>query len=243
MLLARLPKYLVRYRTHVAIVGMFVLLGSFILISMALKSTVLSRYDLWFTTEAQEESSALVRYPMFAISSLGNSLTLFLVAISVAAYLAYKNLKVSAWFAFAGLIGLPIDMALKSVFERPRPGEDLVSVLLPRIGYSFPSGHALGSTTVYGFLAFLAWVHLREHKARRPVAYGLACLPPLISLSRVYVGAHWLSDVVAGMAMGLFVVILMALVYERVAPAARPKPSPESVATADPTQSGAAASR
>lgn len=224
MLLARLPKLLVRYRTHAAILAMLVLLACFIGISLALKTPALSKYDLWFTTEAQERRNDEIRTAMIGFTMLGNTVTLLIVALSTTIYFASRKLFHAGGFAFLSLIGLPIDEALKALFARPRPGADLVQILIPRTGYSFPSGHALGSTAVYGFLAFLAWVHLRDYKARKPIAFALACLPPLISLSRVYVGAHWLSDVVGGMAMGLIVVILLALVYSRTAPAARPVP-------------------
>ncbi|AIE88063.1 phosphoesterase [Fimbriimonas ginsengisoli Gsoil 348] len=211
-----------RYRTRAAILAMVTLLAIFVAVAIGLRTSLLAHVDLWFTKEAQERSGVAMRMTMITISSFGNSITLIVVALATSLFLASRKLKQAAAFAFASLIGLPIDFGLKAIFARPRPGQDLVSILLPASGYSFPSGHALGSTVVYGFLAFLSWVHLKEYKARKPVTVIFAILPLLISLSRVYVGAHWLSDVVAGVTLGLIVVILMALTYQKWAKAARP---------------------
>ena len=70
--------------------------------------------------------------------------------------------------------------------------------------YSFPSGHAMISTAAYGALAYLAWRHLRTRPGRLTLAGGSVVLVALICFSRLYLGVHYLSDVLAGVAGGAF---------------------------------------
>ena len=68
--------------------------------------------------------------------------------------------------------------------------------------YSFPSGHAVASTVFYGALCALALHHARATALRAAAAVGAACMVLLVCASRVYLGAHYLSDVIAGVAVG-----------------------------------------
>jgi undecaprenyl-diphosphatase len=87
---------------------------------------------------------------------------------------------------------------LKTIFQRRRP--ELWEVAARPSSYSFPSGHALSSMLVYGVAAFLfAQTFPRQ---RRGWVGGAALWILLIGFSRIYLGVHWLSDVVAGFALG-----------------------------------------
>src|SRR5262245_20156025 len=101
-----------------------------------------------------------------------------------------------------------LNAALKLVFHRPRP--ELSYVHLDT--YSFPSGHAAGAAAVYGVLAFLM---SRRGGRRRSIVCGVAfvALVGTIGFSRLYLEAHYLSDVLAGVALGLFWLCACVLVY------------------------------
>src|SRR5437870_5881144 len=88
-------------------------------------------------------------------------------------------------------MGALLLMELKRYFARARP--DLAEALRRASGYSFPSGHAMGSTIVFGALGYLA---LRSQRTWRTKAAALAAAVTLIitiALSRVYLGVHWIS--------------------------------------------------
>jgi undecaprenyl-diphosphatase len=87
------------------------------------------------------------------------------------------------------------DLVLKSAFHRPRP-VPFFGLATPA-SYSFPSGHALISCCFYGLLA-----GLRERRPRWPGWAGAALLVAVIGFSRVYLGVHYPSDVIAGYAAG-----------------------------------------
>jgi undecaprenyl-diphosphatase len=100
--------------------------------------------------------------------------------------------------ALAG--GEALNLLLKELFARPRPF--FVDPLLPVTGYSFPSGHAMVALVAYGMLAYFAILALRSWQARAAVVLGTSLLVLLIGFSRMYLGVHYFSDVLAGFAAG-----------------------------------------
>jgi undecaprenyl-diphosphatase len=96
--------------------------------------------------------------------------------------------------------GLLLNVALKHVFQRARPHFD--DPLLQLSTYSFPSGHTVSATLVYGFVACYAVRHSRSW-LQRVAAVAAACLlVALVAVSRMYLGVHYLSDVLAATAEG-----------------------------------------
>jgi undecaprenyl-diphosphatase len=105
---------------------------------------------------------------------------------------------------------------VKEVVDRPRPSEALVHVNNHLTDPSFPSGHALNSMLLYGFLFYLAMVYLRNIWLR--LAVQAACLWLIIGngLQRVYSGEHWTSDVLGGYLLGAIGVALLIAIHRLV---------------------------
>lgn len=88
---------------------------------------------------------------------------------------------------------------LKNIFYRTRP---LTEALYLESTYSFPSGHAAMAMALYGFIFYTIWTH-QSHHLKNPFILFLGILVILIGASRLYLGVHYLSDVLAGYAIGL----------------------------------------
>ncbi|AEG15602.1 phosphatase PAP2 family protein [Desulfofundulus sp. TPOSR] len=88
---------------------------------------------------------------------------------------------------------------LKWVFHRPRPAVDQ---LVHASGYSFPSGHSTVGMAFFGAVAFLLWTHLHQSRLRLLTTGIFALLILCIGISRIYLGVHYPSDVLAGFAVG-----------------------------------------
>jgi len=134
-------------------------------------------------------------------TALGGIGVLSLLTLASVGYLWLQDLRRVAWFVLAAILGgLLLSLALKIGFDRARP--DLVSHGSMIYMSSFPSGHSMLSAVVYltgG--ALLAVVH----GARRVRVYLIGCsvlATLLVGVSRVYLGVHWPSDVLAGWAAG-----------------------------------------
>ena len=108
--------------------------------------------------------------------------------------------------------GALLNEALKLYFARARP--DIAEMLRQAQGYSFPSGHAMGSTVVFGALSYLAFRTATQWRWKAAAVALGATIVLAVSLSRVYLGVHWISDVVAGIAAGTLWVVISTMAYE-----------------------------
>jgi membrane-associated phospholipid phosphatase len=104
------------------------------------------------------------------------------------------------------------DWELKRYFARARPA--MAEALRQAHGYSFPSGHAMGSTVAAGALAYLAYRASKSWPtAAASLAFGVTFVLA-VAVSRVYLGVHWISDVAAGISAGFVWVITTTVAYE-----------------------------
>jgi len=135
------------------------------------------------------------------VTAFGSIEAVGLLGVIVAAVLARRRqwLYLGIWVAAVGG-SVVLDRLLKDLFARPRPFFE--HPLLLETSYSFPSGHAMESFVMYGMLAYFAVLALESWRARTAVVFGTALLVLLIGFSRMYLGVHYFSDVVAGYAAG-----------------------------------------
>ena len=174
------------------------------------------------------------------LTFFGSHLFLIPATLLVAFILRAKGHPTSALLFFASVAGgFVLNALLKITFHRARP--DLWPALVAEHTYSFPSGHAAMSTVFYGGLASVVF-HLTDRRGPRILAVALALIAIVTIMgTRVYLGVHWASDVVAGFVVGIFWVVVSAIatevVYRRV-PKARPLRRPRDGSASDGTRSG-----
>ena len=99
-------------------------------------------------------------------------------------------------------IGSLLDSLFKIMVERPRPTPDLVQVWVAEQSSSFPSGHAFYAMLFLGLAVYYAFAYMHRSDLRTLIMASLIILILLIGASRVYLGAHWLSDVIGGYISG-----------------------------------------
>lgn len=158
------------------------------------------------------------------VTDLGDYRFLVPATLLVSGALAARGRRVSG-LLFAGAVvgGFLLESAMKMVLHRDRP--DLWPALVTEKTFSFPSGHATMTTLFFGGAAAVVF-HVTRSRTARSAAVGIASvLITAVAFSRVYLGAHWLTDVVAGILIGLFWVALCATgteYFARGAPNGRP---------------------
>lgn len=135
------------------------------------------------------------------VTALGFIEAIVLLGMVVATFLALGRrwLFLGSWLAAVAGSAV-LNYLLKQLFERPRPYFE--HPLLVETSYSFPSGHAMESFVVYGMLAYFAVLALRTWESRVAVVFGTTLLVVLIGFSRMYLGVHYFSDILAGYAAG-----------------------------------------
>lgn len=140
---------------------------------------------------------------MLDVTAIGGVAVLTLITVIVAGFLAVsRKVKLALFVVTAVSTGALVSTLLKSLFDRPRP--DLVSHLVDVNTTSFPSGHAMNSAVVYLTLAALLARTRLENATRIYILSMAIALALTIGFSRVYLGVHWPSDVIAGWAVGAF---------------------------------------
>ncbi len=143
-------------------------------------------------------------------SLVGSPLFLTILGLVVVGIFIYQKHKRAVVLFLIGMAGeLLLDITLKLFFKRARP-EPFFGYTLPS-SYSFPSGHALGSICFFGILAWLITARI-ENKIGKTLIWLTAIFLILsIGISRIYLGVHYPSDVLAGFSTGLFWVLTVAL--------------------------------
>lgn len=148
---------------------------------------------------------------MIVFTQLGDAAVLLPVITAVLLWLLWKRAwRPAAYWLAAASFGEVLTMSLKAGFGLPRP----LSLYDGTSAFGFPSSHAAMSIVIFGFLAVLA---AREFSLRGQLAIFsvMALLASLIAFSRIYLGAHWLSDVLGGLSFGVAWVALLGIAYLR----------------------------
>ena len=149
---------------------------------------------------------------MIAITELGDTVVVVAETIAVLLWLAWRRCWRTAAFWLLAIAGASvINTVIKIALHRARP----VELFYTGSGaFSFPSGHSTANTVLYGFLAFLIALGLRP-AWRLSVAFAATSIALLIAFSRLYLGAHWFSDVTGGLAFGTAWIAALGFTYLR----------------------------
>jgi undecaprenyl-diphosphatase len=140
--------------------------------------------------------------------------TEFIIVATLLLVLFIKNKKMGGMIASNVILCSVINTIIKHIFLRPRP----VGIkLIEQGGYSFPSGHSMMAVAFYGLLIYIIWNTKWKNVWKIFTTTLLVILILLIGISRIYVGVHFASDVIAGLSISLsYLIIFIELIYKRV---------------------------
>ena len=145
------------------------------------------------------------------LTSLGSALVIIILTIVL--FIAIKNKKIAISVVINLIVITILNNLLKIIFLRPRPD---VNNLILESGYSFPSGHAMISMAVYGYLIYLIYYHMDNKAMRRLFIAILSILILLIGISRIYLGVHYASDVIGGFSLSIVYLIIYCSVTKKI---------------------------
>ena len=138
-----------------------------------------------------------------AITWFGNAT--FILPLTVVLFILIKNKKTGFLIGMNLVIVTILNQALKFILQRPRPTEFRI---INEIGYSFPSGHSMVSMAFYGFLIYLIYKNVKNKYLKVPLIIILSLLIIMIDISRIYLGVHYTSDVLAGFLISIAYLVL-----------------------------------
>jgi len=158
------------------------------------------RFDLFVRMGIHQHATPRLTRLMFGFSFMGSVATISVLCLGIlSVFLYFRLVRLAALLAITMLGMASLDLLLKSAFHRPRP--------VPFFGpapssYSFPSGHAFGALCFYGVLAAIFATRAHKKAAKWCIWTVAVILIGMIGLSRIYLGVHYPSDIIAGYCAG-----------------------------------------
>ena len=134
------------------------------------------------------------------------------IAITIILLIVLKNRKMSLSIALNLIIITLLNLLLKNIVQRPRPTEFR---MINETGYSFPSGHSMVSMAFYGYLIYLIYKKIDNKILKWILISPLSVLILSIGISRIYLGVHYTSDVLAGFIISFSYLIIYTSIVKR----------------------------
>jgi undecaprenyl-diphosphatase len=197
--------------TFYGAVGIFLIAGAAIAVLATLGFSELAEHVLKGRTQAFDvailqwlhaHQSPMVTALMIEMTYLGTGTVVMTIVCVAAMFLWHTEHKHSARLLLAATAGnIILNNALKLVYHRDRPS--VFEWQTTALSSSFPSGHAMSSTVVYGTVAYLCMRLQKHHWSRVLTFVAAVVLILLICLTRLYLGVHYPSDVIGGIIVGL----------------------------------------
>jgi undecaprenyl-diphosphatase len=177
-------------------------------------------FDLRISHELQEMKNPVLAQVMQDVSILGETWLAIILIGSVSVFFVIRRQFLKAGFVLATASNFVLTSVLKVLVARPRPPDFSLNPadMFPLVNqYSFPSGHVLFFVVFFGFIAYLAWL-FDDRRVRTPIIAACGVLILLIGPSRVYLGAHWASDVLGSYIIGALWLFVLIFGYQLSSP-------------------------
>ncbi|MBS2969273.1 phosphatase PAP2 family protein [Metabacillus sp. KIGAM252] len=188
-----------------------ILLIIFILLAVIYDSSWYTPADQWMVKFFELNRASLYTDYFIFFTEFGSGKTIFPLLIVLSIVLAYKKRALEAMFLFLCFIGSRLfNWLLKNGFDRERPS---FNPLMEENTYSFPSGHAMNSAAIFAFSGYLLIRFFPRY--RFLIVTAMIFFVVSISISRVYIGVHYVSDISAGICAGLIWFLVVKRLYER----------------------------
>jgi undecaprenyl-diphosphatase len=192
------------------------LLAGVAMLSFMARKTELFPGDMSITARLQKQHNPWLRRFFYGVSEIGFPKFAVPITLGTAGIFWALRFRLEALFILLTSSSTLLNAIVKRVIKRPRPDAELVTVVRVINEPSFPSGHVMYYTNFYGLLIYLLATNWRSGKLRNSLIGCFSAMIATIGPSRIYLGAHWPSDTLAGYLYGgLWFTGIMAL-YLRV---------------------------
>jgi membrane-associated phospholipid phosphatase len=192
-----------RYRTFLFLLGLFLAISAFAMLTFLVETTPSFPVDLQITLAIQSIDSPFFEGLMRLISWPGFLPQSIIITLLIAFMLYMYGLHwESVTSLLAAILSGVTNELVKDVIQRPRPAVDLVDVFAVLKSYSFPSGHVMFYVSLFGFVWYLAYTLLKRSLKRSLLLGFVGSFILLVGVSRIYLGQHWASDVLGAYLLG-----------------------------------------
>lgn len=141
------------------------------------------------------------------ITHFGDAPILIIICLTTIIFI--NNKRIGTYMTLNLAINFVFNQYMKIFFQRPRP---IDLMIVEETDYSFPSGHSMVSMAFYGFIIFLIWKYIKNKKIKWLYSIILSILIIIVGISRIYLGVHYASDVLAGFCFSIAYLIIYTTV-------------------------------
>jgi undecaprenyl-diphosphatase len=209
------PPPIRRYRTILFSFLLVSAIGTFAFLTFLVETIPSFAIDLQITRAIQSIHFPFFDWLMRIISWPGFSPQSMVISVLIGLLFFVSGLRwESATSLLASLLSGVTNELVKGLIQRPRPSVDLVDVFQILSSYSFPSGHVMFYTTLFGFVWYLIYTLLKRSWMRSLLLSLLGIFILLVGISRIYLGQHWASDVLGAYLLGGCLLGGILLLYE-----------------------------
>ena len=133
--------------------------------------------------------------------------------LALVLYLLFKQKEATIWFAATVVLSLALNTVIKVIIGRERPDIHRLAAFANEAGKSFPSGHSIFATIIFGSIFFICLGKLKNRSSK--ILLGILCiiLIALVMFSRIFVGVHYPSDTIGGFLEGISILLLTYPTY------------------------------
>lgn len=192
------------------IIGLIIL---FIILSILVKTDLIMPIDSLMYKIITIRMNDLITNIYKIITFLGSTeFIIFLCVFFLFLFIILKKHNTGIVIAGVLLISTSVNSILKLIFGRSRP--DVLKLVLEE-SYSFPSGHTMAAVSMYGILMYIVLKSKMNNKLKTILSILLGIIPILVAISRVYLGAHYISDVIGAMIISTILLLLEIYVIDK----------------------------
>ncbi len=183
----------------------------FILITYLVKTDKIINFDNFIYEFLSDNSNNCLTSFFKVITFFANWQTIIILCIIILVFI--KNKIIGVEVCIISIISCILNNIFKNIFVRPRP--DVLKLIIQG-GYSYPSGHAMGSMTLYGFLIYLIYKSKLSKNIKIIFITLLLLLILLIGISRIYLGVHYASDIISGYIVSVILLITYTEIINKI---------------------------
>jgi membrane-associated phospholipid phosphatase len=203
-----------RYRTLLFYILLVSAILAFSFLTFLVETIPSFPIDLQITLAIQSIDSPFFANLMWLVSWPGFLPQSIIITLLIALLLYLYGLRwESAISLLAALVSGVSNEMIKGAIQRPRPAINLVDVFEVLTSYSFPSGHVMLYTILFGFLWFVVYTMLKRSWLRSLLLVLLGSLILFVGVSRIYLGQHWASDVLGAYLLGSLILSAVILLH------------------------------
>lgn len=179
-------------------IGLFLLLTLFV--ALKLTTPIDTTFSKWVFQLHNPVFTAFFRF----ITDFGYVQILLILLVII--LIVFHKYRFAYILPIHVTISVIFNMILKNIFARPRP--EMIR-LIDEVGFSFPSGHAMVTMVAYGYLIYVVHHYIQQKWLRYSLIAFLVFIIVSVGLSRIYLGVHYLTDVLAGYSISLFYLLVV----------------------------------